>query len=88
MAACYFLDSVLKLFSLLCVLPTVEDSIISDKSKKSNSIKSSVHKQTSVSAFGSVTAHFNDGMTLALSQFGNSGEALDGKLHVVIQLKL
>jgi len=43
------------------------------------SMKSSVRKQASVSAFGSITAQFNDGMTLALSQFGDNGEAPDGE---------
>ncbi|XP_052809835.1 sperm-associated antigen 17-like isoform X5 [Mya arenaria] len=53
----------------------------SDKRSKSMSMKSSVRKQASVSAFGSITSQFNDGMTLALSQFGDSGMAPDGKKY-------
>ena len=45
----------------------------SDK-KSQRSVKSSGSK-LAVSAFGSVTAQMSDGMTLALSQFGSSGEA-------------
>lgn len=34
--------------------------------------------KSSVSAFGSITAQLKDGMTLALSQFGATGESKDG----------
>lgn len=34
--------------------------------------------KSSVSAFGSITAQLMDGMTLALSQFGATGESKDG----------
>ncbi|XP_078322368.1 sperm-associated antigen 17-like isoform X10 [Crassostrea virginica] len=37
--------------------------------------------KTSVSAFGSITAQLMDGMTLALSQFGATGESKDGKKY-------
>ena len=45
---------------------------------KTGSQKSS---QTAVSAFGSITALMSDGMTIALSQFGDSGVAPDGKFR-------
>ncbi|KAL4233858.1 Sperm-associated antigen 17 [Mactra antiquata] len=50
-------------------------------SEKQGSLKSSRGKQPSVSSFGSVTAQFCDGMNLALSQFGDNGEAPDGKKY-------
>ncbi|XP_052284814.1 sperm-associated antigen 17-like isoform X3 [Dreissena polymorpha] len=55
-----------------------KDAVESDKHSK-HSMKSSVRKQTSVSAFGSVTTQFMDGMTLAFSQFGDHGSAPDAK---------
>ena len=50
-------------------------------SLKSASQKSSATKGTAISAFGSITAQMSDGMTIALSQFGESGAAPDGKKY-------
>ena len=47
-------------------------------SLKSGSQKMSVGNRTALSAFGSITAQMTDGMTIALSQFGDSGSAPDG----------
>ena len=47
-------------------------------SLKSGSQKMSVGNRTAISAFGSITAQMTDGMTIALSQFGESGSAADG----------
>ena len=47
--------------------------------KKSPSVKS--EGKNSVSAFGSVTATLMDGMNVALSQFGPSGESSSGKKY-------
>ena len=44
--------------------------------------------KTSVSAFGSITAQLMDGMTLALSQFGATGESKDGKPGILVILYL
>ena len=44
--------------------------------------------KTSVSAFGSITAQLMDGMTLALSQFGATGESKDGKPSILVILYL
>ena len=44
-------------------------------------------KKPSVSAYGSITAHLGDGMTLALSQFGPTGEAEDGT-YILLSLLL
>lgn len=57
------------------------DSILSERQSKTTTTKTGKNKQSSVSAFGSVTANFNDGMTLAFSQFGENGEAPDGKKY-------
>lgn len=50
-------------------------------SLKSASQKSSAAKGTAISAFGSITAQMSDGMTIALSQFGESGAAPDGQKY-------
>ncbi|XP_021376816.1 sperm-associated antigen 17-like isoform X5 [Mizuhopecten yessoensis] len=48
---------------------------------RSNSARSDEKKTKSVSAFGSVTAHLQDGMSLSLSQFGPKGISEDGKKY-------
>ena len=64
------------------------DSDKHSNGSKANSIKSAFKKHTSVSAFGSITAQMNDGMTIALSQFGDSGEAPDGMWSVFVRKRL
>ena len=46
---------------------------------RTNMSTKSEDKKTAVSAFGSITAQLMDGMTLALSQYGESGACQDGK---------
>lgn len=67
------------------VIPRIKgDSQNEDKqshvtSLKSGSQKTSSQNRIAVSAFGSITAQMNDGMSISLSQFGESGSAPDGK---------
>ena len=75
-----------KLHSFSCVCCTYISAEVQSVGKhshvtslKSASQKSSATKGTAISAFGSITAQMSDGMTIALSQFGESGAAPDGK---------
>lgn len=45
---------------------------------KTNMSVKSEDKKTAVSAFGSITAQLMDGMTMSLSQFGESGTCEEG----------
>ena len=61
------------------IVSAEEDKQSHVTSLKSGSQKMSVGNRTALSAFGSITAQMTDGMTIALSQFGESGSAPDGR---------